>query len=68
METPLIFESQKTNQIDAQGRQHGLWEYRSREGRLWCRKHYHYGELKGIEKWWNPQETLTFKKYILVIK
>ena len=42
-----------TNQLDSQGRRHGLWEDYRPNGHLWERGHYHHGKKHGLwEDYW----------------
>ena len=43
---------ERINQLDAEGREHGVWEdYRS-DGTLWRRVHWHHGRPHGLLEWY----------------
>jgi uncharacterized protein len=49
---------QKLNQLDAEGRRHGLWEHYYPDGTLWQRRHYHHGKAHGLWEHYYPDGTL----------
>jgi hypothetical protein len=57
----------RINQIDSEGRRHGIWEYYLAGGTLWRRDNYYHGTPRGLwECYWDG--TPWYKRYLLRIK
>ena len=40
------------NQVDQEGREHGIWEKYHKNGTLMCRGNYRHGEFHGVWEWY----------------
>ena len=59
---------EETNQVDSQGRCHGVWEEHHQDGTLWWKFHYHHGTPHGVWEWYREDGTPSYREYNLNIK
>jgi hypothetical protein len=58
----------QVNQLDSQGRPHGVWEKYLKPGSPWWRGRYLHGQKHGLWEWYWADGTPSYKLYHLNIK
>jgi antitoxin component YwqK of YwqJK toxin-antitoxin module len=51
------------NQLDSEGRPHGVWEYYYTNGTLWWRVHYHHDKQNGVWESYYEDGTLEWRRH-----